>query len=411
MIRIGFPLFFFICLACSVLAIPSLTSADTTTDIQSEIDANTSKIKSLEADIAAFQQQLDALGKKKNTLRSTISSLTLSQEQLAAQIKVTQNKIASANLQIQRLTGSISDKEVAIVANRAAIAKVLRGIAEGEQTPLISALVSSNSLQEAWLAADQAVQFNRALAEDIDNLSAARTTLTTNRDRVTAVKSTLVSLQSDLTNQRRSVNASKSTEQRLLVQTNNSESTYQKLLATAKAELASFSTFTTNAGGSKLLANQTSCDAWGCYYSQRDTLWGNVLLSGTNQRLAADGCLVTSMAMLMTHYGYHDVTPVTINADPENFSAVGGLLLFTIHVDGVSATRVRSFIDATLASGNPVVVGIHWYGGTHFVVFTSGSRGKYLMRDPYIANAKDVSFVANYPLSSIFSASKVVITK
>ena len=44
-------------------------------------------------------------------------------------------------------------------------------------------------------------------------------------------------------------------------------------------------------------------------------------LNGTKYNLASDGCLVTSMAMVMTHYGYKDVTPVTINSDPKNFAA------------------------------------------------------------------------------------------
>jgi hypothetical protein len=194
-----------------------------------------------------------------------------------------------------------------------------------------------------------------------------------------------------------------------LVQTSNSETAYQKLLAEAQAQLASFSTFATNAGGSGILTNQTSCDSWGCYYNQRDSQWGNMLLNGTNDRLASDGCLVTSMAMVLTHYGYSDVTPITINVNPANFS-VGGLLLYTINVDGVTAVRKTAAIDATLATGNPVIVGLYAYGGTHFVVLTSGSKGNYLMRDPYQPNAKDVPFTKYYKIANIFGVTKVVIS-
>lgn len=240
MMRIGFPLFFLMLFAGYALAVPRFAFADAATDIQSKINANNDQIASLEADIAAFQKQLDALGKKKNTLQSTISSLTLSQEQLAAHIKVTQNKIASANLQIQQLTGSMSDKEAAIAANQDAIAKTLRSVAEDEQTPLISTIISSHSLQDAWLAADQAIQFNRALAGDIDNLRAARATLAANRDEVTATKASLVALQSDLTLQKRSVDASKIAQQQLLAQTRNQESNYQQLIAQKQASEKAF---------------------------------------------------------------------------------------------------------------------------------------------------------------------------
>ena len=67
-------------------------------------------------------------------------------------------------------------------------------------------------------------------------------------------------------------------------------------------------------------------------------------------------------------------------------------------------------MDAVLATGNPLIIGIHAYGGTHYIVFTSGSKGNYIMRDPYQPNAKDIPFTQYYSLSEIFSAAKVVIS-
>lgn len=406
--RRSFILLFVFFAGGSALSTPLIARADAAADIQAKIEANNAQLGGLQAQIATYQKQLDNIGVEKNTLQEAINALTLTQKKITTQIQITQNKISSASLQIQKLTQSIGDKEETIVANQNAIAKALRSIAEGEQASLVTQLISSNSLEEAWKTADQALQFNQALTNDIHDLRAVRATLTANRTQVTAAKATLISLQNDLNGQKRSVLASKSAEQELLVQTKNQESVYQKLLASAKAELASFSAFTTGAGGSKLLANQTSCDAWGCYFSQRDTIWGNVPLNGTKFRLASDGCLVTSMAMLMTHYGFHDVTPATINADPGNFASYyPAYLLFTIHVDGATVTRIRTVIDATLNTGNPVVVGVHAYGGTHYVVLVSGSRGNYLMRDPYVANGKDISFTSHYTVGSIFGISKV----
>lgn len=379
-------------------------------DIESQIDANNQQLDSLQAKIAEYQRQLNAIGIEKNTLQSTINALTLTQKKIATQMQVTQNKISSANLQIKKLSQSIGDKEESIAIHKVAIAKTLRTIYEIDEVPLITQIISSKTLDSAWRTADQAVQFNSALIKSVDDLKSVRVLLTTNRDQVTLTKKSLVSLQNDLTAQKRSVLASKNAEQELLRQTKNQESNFQKLLAAAKAELASFSAFTQNSGGSKLLANQTSCDSWGCYYSQRDVIWGNVPLNGTKFRLASDGCLVTSMAMMMTHYGYRNVTPTTINADPSNFASYyPAYLLFTIHVEGDTVTRIRTAIDSNLSGGNPVVVGVRAYGGTHYVVLTSGSRGKYLMRDPYIANGKDIDFTKHYSVGSIFSIMKVKI--
>lgn len=397
-------------IASLFLILPVAATAATATTIQSQIDANNTHLASLQAQIAEYQKQISALGSQKNTLQSAIAELTLNQKQLNAQMQATQTKISSANLQIQKLSNSIGDKEETLLADQNAIGKALRRVAQNEGNSLITQIISSDSVSDVWQVTDEAIQFNRALEENIAQTRTVKQTLATNRDQVSAVKADLVALQKDLTKQKASIDASKKKQQLLLTQTNNQESTYQKLLAAAQAELASYSTFVTNAGGSKLLANQTSCDDWGCYYSQRDTLWGNMKLSGAKSNLASEGCLVTSMAMMLTHYGHRDVTPVSINSNPGNFSPFGGLLLYTIYVDGATATREKiAKIDATLSTGNPVIVGVHAYGGTHFVVLTSGSRGSYLMRDPYVANGKDISFTSHYTVGSIFGITKVVV--
>ena len=147
--------------------IPTIAHAQSVAELQSQIDANNRQLESLKTEIATFQKQLDEIGEKKSTLQSTISSLALSQKQLTIQIQITQNKIASANLQIKQLTLSIGDKEASIVSNQSAIAKALRKVAENEQTPLVTSIISAHTLGEAWKVTDEMVQFNRALSNDI----------------------------------------------------------------------------------------------------------------------------------------------------------------------------------------------------------------------------------------------------
>lgn len=397
MIRHASFLFVFIIFCGVIFGISPFARAETT-------------IETLKAKIVEYEKQYTALGTQKTTLQSTIKGLTLKQKQLSAQIKITQTKIAAANTQIKSLTNSIGDKEESIVANQDAIAKALRVVAQDEKASLVTQLISSYSLQEAWQAADVTLQFNRALGDNINKLRTVRTELSKNRESVKSAKDELMSLQTDLNAQNKLIVQNKAQQQRLLTQTQSSEVTFQKLLAAAKAELAAFSAFTTAAGGSKLLTNQTICDDWGCYYNQRDSGWGNIPLSGTSERFAATGCLVTAMAMVLTHYGYNNVNPMSINSNPANFSAVGGLMLFTTYVAGITAKRIAATIDATLSIGHPVIVGIHAYGGTHFVVLVSGKKGSYTMRDPYIANGKDVNFSEHYTISSIYAVNKVIIS-
>lgn len=208
------------------------------------------------------------------------------------------------------------------------------------------------------------------------------------------------------------LNQEKEAKKKLLAETQGSEATYQRLLSQARAQLEGFSNFTSTMGGASILSGQTSCDDWGCYYNQRDSQWGNQALNGTQYTLASDGCLVTSMAMVYTHYGYKNVTPSTINANPANFASYyPAFLMKRISADGKSAERVYSEIDPILSSGHPVIIGISYDGGgiaDHFVVFVSGSNGEYYMHDPFTPGGKNMSFRSRYPSARIVDYEKVV---
>ena len=195
----------------------------------------------------------------------------------------------------------------------------------------------------------------------------------------------------------------------LLTQTQGQEAVYQQLLAQAKAQLAGFSSFVTSQGGATILSNQTVCDDWGCYYNQRDSQWGNMSLNGTQYSIASDGCLVTSMAMVYTHFGHRNVTPLTINANASNFAPYyPAFLNRTIVADGATSSRIASEIDSELSSNRPVVVGIKYSNGdTHFIVLLSGSNGNYTMNDPFVPNGHAIQFTDHYSLGSVYEIDKI----
>lgn len=208
------------------------------------------------------------------------------------------------------------------------------------------------------------------------------------------------------------LNQDKDQKKKLLAETQGSEANYQRLLSQARAQLEGFRNFTTTQGGASILSGQTSCDDWGCYYNQRDSQWGSQSLNGTQYSLASDGCLVTAMAMVYTHYGNRGVTPASINSNPGNFASYyPAYLLKRISAEGKTTDRVYSEVDAVLSSGNPLVVGISYDGGglaDHFVVFISGSGGNYYMNDPFTPGGKNISYQERYPGVRIVSYEKVV---
>ena len=216
----------------------------------------------------------------------------------------------------------------------------------------------------------------------------------------------LISYTNDLSKQKTQKSA-------LLTQTQGSEANYAKLLAAAEAQLANFGRFVNSQGGASLLSNQTNCDDWGCYYNQRDTQWGPIPLNNTRYTLASDGCLLTDVAMVFTHYGHRNVTPISINSNPDNFASYEPAWLSkTVYADGASASRISADIDSELKAGRPVIVGISYDGGPlpdHFVTLISGSGGTYQMHDPYLKDGHNVSFNAHYSVKSIKQIERVEI--
>lgn len=385
--------------------------ANASSSLQDQIDADSQQIATLNQQIATYQTQLQQIGADKKTLQAAIKALDLQRSTVEARITVTQRQINTTQLQIKQLGGEIVDTQQAIVTDRAALGAYLRDLQKADSQSFLIQILSSNNLAQIWDGVNQNLQMEDAVQNSVKTLQGQASSLSNSQLASQQKQATLTQQQQALAAQQQTLVATAASKNQLLAETNAKESTYEQLLAAAEAQVQSFSAFVQNAGGSKLLSNQTNCDAWGCYYNQRDTGWGSVALNGTKYTIASDGCLVTSMAMVMTHYGYRDVTPITINSNPANFAAYyPAYLLTTISVDGMTATRKTAAIDATLATGNPVVIGLKAYGGKHFVVFVSGKKGNYLMRDPYISDGKDISFSAHYSAKNIFSIAKVVIS-
>ncbi|MBU6141515.1 C39 family peptidase [Patescibacteria group bacterium] len=387
-------------------------STTSTTTLQSQLDANTAKVQALNQQIADYETQLTKIGADKKTLQDAINALTIQRNKVQAQISITQSQINITSIQIQQYSADIADTQQTIETDQQALAVYIRSLQKADEQSPLEQLLISGSLSDAWNNIDALIKIQGAIQNKVQTLQNLGTQLADSQTASKQKQATLSYQKQALINQQADLVANKSAKDQLLVQTNSQESKYQALLSEAKAQLASFSAFAANAGAKGLLLDQTNCDSWGCYYNQRDAAWGDQSLNGTKYTLADAGCLVTSMAMVMTHYGYRDVTPATIDADPNNFASYyPAYLLYTINVDGVTASRVGATINATLATGNPVILGLNVFGGTHFIVLTGRDANGYIMRDPYFINSKDVSFSSRYNLGEVFTVEKVVINK
>jgi len=363
----------------------------------------------IEKKIEEYKGKLVELRSQKNTLASQIQYMDTQVYLTKLQIEETEGKIEQTQKEIESLSTKIEGLDESL----SYLSKLLiNQVVEGYKKRTVSFF---------------ALFLDRGNAQDLFNrLQYLKTTQNNNQKTLIQVQKTkfnfedqkklreekkteLAKLSETLDQQKNALAVQRNSKQKLLADTQNNETIYQNLLSQAQAQLAAFSKFVTSQGGASILSNQTVCDDWGCYYSQRDNQWGTNSLNGTGYSLASDGCLVTSMAMVYTHLGRKGVNPQTINSNSNNFASYyPAYLEYTITADGLTTSRISASIDSTLSSGDPVVVGVSAYGGMHFVVLISGSDGNYIMHDPFIENGHKLSFNNYYSVGSIFEIRKVV---
>lgn len=141
-------------------------------------------------------------------------------------------------------------------------------------------------------------------------------------------------------------------------------------------------------------------------FAQADPRWAEDLLGPTNSTIGAEGCAVSSAAMVLAYYGV-SVDPGVLNTfltKNDGYTPQGWLYWEKAAAFAPGKAKhvyedAPSYylIDSNLLRGNPVIIRIRLSSGiTHFVVIV-GKRGfRYLIQDPG-SNGED----GIYPLYSL----------
>lgn len=365
---------------------------------------------SLKTYIADCQARIAASRGAQATLSQAITSLN-------NQISLTQAKINSITLELDKLEAEITDLSGKISTLDLSLDDLTLAFASRVRSTYIHHDASLLYLAEATGVDDYVRQAKYLLrVRDRDRnllLALERSRLDYNAKR--EVKETkqqeVKAVKHQLDVERQNLSSQKSAKDKLLADTKNDEKRYQSLLSLANAQMAAFRSFVTGQGGSSLLSGQTVCGDWGCYYNQRDSLWGEATIGASSETMKEVGCLVTSMAMIASHYG-KSIKPGDIaGSTAPFFSNTAYMNQGTWSVAGVTMTRTRlgsstSLIDSELASGRPVIVGIY-SGPDHFVVIKAKEGSDYIMYDPFVASGHDLAFTSKYPLSAITAVDRV----
>lgn len=161
-----------------------------------------------------------------------------------------------------------------------------------------------------------------------------------------------------------------------------------------------------------VLDAQPLADGWGDYYNQRDLRWASAAVGSASYPVWQIGCLLSDLAMVYSHFGFHSMTPAAIAAHTEWFNGSGAIFNSALRVPGHATAIVDSpdpkWIRDHVAAGHPVVVGMNLLpkGTTHFVILTGlNGDSDYWTNDPWEQNAMHVTFSGDWvPRGPIYEA-------
>lgn len=353
----------------------------------SDCDSRSDKKSCLEEVERYYTAQIESYQAKANTLSNQIA-------QFDAQIWLAQAKIESTQEQIALLGGRIDQLELSV-----------RDLDEAFSSRAVETYRMSRMSDPAYMLlsvsdASEAVSrfhYLRKIQEADRNLLKR---LKSAKDTYVEQKGDLEKLEQVLGAQKEALDSQKVAKSNLLASTKGEERKYQDLLSEAKAQLSALRRFVESQGGASILSNQTKCDGWGCYYNQRDSLWGNIGLGGSSYSVAEYGCLVTSISMVASHYG-KGIKPSDIASNSNFFVPNTGYLYHT--ADGMPfglTTASKSILDSELAAGRPVIAGLY-SGPDHFIVILRKEGDNYIMHDPFMPDG------GNRPLTDAYNVSDI----
>ncbi len=355
----------------------------------------------------ACREQISSNRSDQGTLKQAISTINAKINLAQGQINQTDAQITALEKDITVLSGVIETvKDSLSQLTTIYLARVQESYRRSRVTP-IDLIFSTNSMGDYFT---KLKYLNSVKAKDqliLKELENSRQDYDLRKQTQESKQLEIEKLQAKLESQKKLLVSQQKEKQNLLVLTQNDEKKFESILKQAIAQVTAMRGFTS---GATPVKDQTHCDDWGCYYSQRDSAWFYNNIGNSTEVLGRVGCLITSWAMVTSHYG-KNLKPSDIAGSTAPFYLDTAYMVFSgWSVNGVSVSRSsipKDKIDEELNAGRPIIVGLNTSAGTHFIVLKGKNGDEYIMNDPYMENGYDKPFLSTYSFNQVFRFDKV----
>lgn len=231
-------------LAALVLLVCTSTAfvvhAQSSDEIQAQIDHNASQVEKLKAEIAALQKDLNATNAQKQTLQTAVKSIDLNIQKLTKSITLTETQIKAKDAEISEISGSISTASGSMNTARKQIAGSLRELSQIDQRPLVLSMLSGSSLSNMFDDVENLESLRSSLQNHIEDLSNLKVDLEVDKSSAEEKRRELAGLHQTLANEKRGLAVAREEQNKLLKETASKESAYQAQIAQKQAEQAAF---------------------------------------------------------------------------------------------------------------------------------------------------------------------------
>lgn len=135
---------------------------------------------------------------------------------------------------------------------------------------------------------------------------------------------------------------------------------------------------------------------------QGNSSWKNVVMQSCGKTIGSAGCCLTSFTMIQRYYGGTD-DPSQVNAKlgtaacPFVYATAASKYGYTFNYVTNSSTisSPTNYIKGAINSGNPVLIGMVYSGGTHFVAAYGYDDNNIIISDPAGRNYQYLSQYTN----------------
>lgn len=217
---------------------PANTNASELSDAQNDRARLEAELKKLEKEIAQKEAELNAQKGQSASLSRDISVLNtkISQAKLDIQAK---------GLTIKKLGGEIDQKKVTIQdltqkieREKQTLAQLIRKNREIDDTPVVTLLLSSDSISDVYGDVENFSSIKKAIQESVDKIKSIRGVTEQEKKNLEEKRNKEADVKAALENTKKSVEKDQANQKVLLSISKNKEAEYSKLISDRQAEAA-----------------------------------------------------------------------------------------------------------------------------------------------------------------------------